>query len=91
MWPEQPSYNNPIVVFKKDYSEIGDWEFGLQSGEKIGKISWAAFYDGLQNECEIQDWSQIASMLIRYDSEYSVQGIEFYNSDNQQICLVGSE
>ena len=30
-------------------------------------------------------------MLIRYDSEKMVQGIEFYNSDNQQICLVGSE
>ena len=34
MWPEQPSYNNPIVVFKKDYSECGKWEFGLQTGEK---------------------------------------------------------
>ncbi len=81
IWPEEVSYQNPIVGVKQEY-EFVDWWFKLQSGEKSDNT---VSNDGFED----LDWSQITSLKIRYDKNSYVCGYEFFNSQNKLIMSIG--
>ncbi len=74
-WPKRVSYHNPVTAVKA-YGH-GWCVFRLQSGEKTDITEENKGFKDL-------DWSQITSLVIRYDlDDSSVSGFEFYNSDGQ--------